>query len=87
MADNLGLIREMGQQVWRQAIENLHRWRQRGLDIRLTVNVSRRQLFTPTFTSDLLVDLQRLGIPVSVVDLEPPRCALGSGAATSPTRR
>lgn len=70
MAENLGLIREMGQQVWRQAIENLHRWRQRGLDIRVAVNVSRRQLFTPTFTSDLLVDLQRLGIPVSAVDLE-----------------
>ncbi len=70
MAENLGLIREMGQQVWRQAIESLHRWRQRGLDIRMAVNVSRRQLFTPTFTADLLVDLERLGIPVSVVDLE-----------------
>lgn len=70
MAENLGLIREMGQQVWRQAIGNLHRWRQRGLDIRMAVNVSRRQLFTPTFTADLLEDLQRLGIPVSVIDLE-----------------
>ena len=70
MAENLGLIREMGQQVWRQAIENLHRWRERGLDMRLSVNVSRRQLFTPTFTADLLQDLNRLGIPVAVVDLE-----------------
>jgi len=60
----------MGQQVWRQAIENLHRWRQRGLDMRLSVNVSRRQLFTPTFTADLLQDLDRLAIPVAVVDLE-----------------
>lgn len=70
MAENLGLIREMGQQVWRQAIESLHRWRQRGLDMRISVNVSRRQLFTPTFTADLLEDLDRLAIPVSVVDLE-----------------
>ena len=70
MAENLGLIREMGQQVWRQAIENLHRWRERGLDMRISVNVSRRQLFTPTFTADLLEDLDRLAIPVSVVDLE-----------------
>jgi diguanylate cyclase (GGDEF)-like protein len=70
MAENLGLIREMGQQVWRQAIESLHRWRERGLDMRISVNVSRRQLFTPTFTADLLEDLDRLAIPVSVVDLE-----------------
>ncbi len=70
MAENLGLIREMGQQVWGQAIANLHRWRQQGLDMRISVNVSRRQLFTPTFTADLLEDLDRLAIPVSVVDLE-----------------
>ncbi|GAB3502910.1 hypothetical protein GCM10027399_31650 [Curvibacter fontanus] len=70
MAENLGLIREMGQQVWKQAIESLHRWRQQGLDMRISVNVSRRQLFTPTFTADLLEDLDRLAIPVSVVDLE-----------------
>ena len=70
MAENLGLIREMGQQVWKQAIEGLHRWRQQGLDMRISVNVSRRQLFTPTFTADLLEDLDRLAIPVAVVDLE-----------------
>jgi diguanylate cyclase (GGDEF)-like protein len=70
MAENLGLIREMGQQVWKQAIDSLHRWRERGLDMRISVNVSRRQLFTPTFTADLLEDLDRLAIPVPVVDLE-----------------
>lgn len=70
MAENLGLIREMGQQVWKQAINSLHRWREQGLDMRISVNVSRRQLFTPTFTADLLEDLERLAIPVSVVDLE-----------------
>jgi diguanylate cyclase (GGDEF)-like protein/PAS domain S-box-containing protein len=70
MAENLGLIRELGQQIWKQAIGSLHRWRQRGLDMRMTVNVSRRQLFTSTFTADLLEDLERLAIPVSLVDLE-----------------
>jgi diguanylate cyclase (GGDEF)-like protein len=70
MAENLGLIRELGQQIWKQAIGSLHRWRQRGLDMRMTVNVSRRQLFTSTFTADLLEDLERRAIPVSLVDLE-----------------
>jgi diguanylate cyclase (GGDEF)-like protein len=70
MAENLGLIREIGQQVWKQAIENLHRWREMGMDMMVSVNVSRRQLFTPSFTADLLEDLERLAIPVSVVNLE-----------------
>jgi diguanylate cyclase (GGDEF)-like protein/PAS domain S-box-containing protein len=70
MAENLGLIREIGQQVWKQAIDSLHRWRQMGMDMKISVNVSRRQLFTPSFTADLLEDLDRLAIPVSVVDLE-----------------
>ena len=70
MAENLGLIREIGQQVWRQAINNLHRWREMKMDVKMSVNVSRRQLFTPSFTADLLEDLERLAIPVSVVDLE-----------------
>lgn len=70
MAENLGLIREIGQQVWKQAIDNLHRWREMGMDMKMSVNVSRRQLFTPSFTADLLEDLDRLAIPVSVVDLE-----------------
>lgn len=70
MAESLGLIRELGQQVWRQAVRALHHWRDAGMDMRISVNVSRRQLFTPTFTADLLADLDRLAIPVSVVDLE-----------------
>lgn len=70
MAENLGLIREMGQQVWKQAINCLHRWREQGMDMSISVNVSRRQLFTQTFTADLLEDLNRFAIPVSVVDLE-----------------
>jgi len=70
MAESLGLIREVGQQVWRQAVYGLHRWREAGMDMRISVNVSRRQLFAPTFTADLLSDLDRLAIPVSVVDLE-----------------
>ncbi len=70
MAENLGLIREIGHQVWLQAVENLHRWREAGIDIKVSVNVSRRQLFTPSFTADLLDDLHRLNVPVSSIDLE-----------------
>lgn len=70
MAESLGLIRELGQQVWSQSMQSLQRWREMVLDLRIAVNVSRRQLFTPTFTADLLADLQRYSIPATAVDLE-----------------
>jgi len=70
MAESLGLIRELGQQTWQKAVHALHGWREKGWDLRMSVNVSRRQLFSPAFTADLPVDLDRLDIPVSVVDLE-----------------
>ena len=70
MAESLGLIREIGQQVWHQAVLGLQRWRLQGMDMRISVNVSRRQLFTPTFTADLLTDLKVMDIPPEVVDLE-----------------
>ncbi len=70
MAESLGLIRELGRQVWQQSIKNLHDWRQRGFDIRMAINVSRRQLYSQSFAQDLLADLEKLGVSASFVDLE-----------------
>ena len=70
MAESLGLIREIGHQVWTQTVDQLHVWRQMGLDLKVSVNVSRRQLFGASFTADLLDDLDHLAIPSSAVDLE-----------------
>ena len=70
MAEKLGLIRDVGQQVWLQAMDSLKRWRAMGLDIKISVNVSRRQFFSPTFTSELHAVLVSHDIPVSSVELE-----------------
>ena len=70
MAENLGLISELGMQVWSEAINGLQRWRAMGLDLHMAVNISRRQLFTPSFTAELLQDLEKLAIPTLCVDLE-----------------
>ncbi|WP_342617079.1 EAL domain-containing protein [Rhodoferax sp. GW822-FHT02A01] len=70
MAENLGLIREVGQQVWAKTVENMSRWKRLGMELRMAVNVSRRQLFIPSFTTDLLDDLTRLDLSPSVIDLE-----------------
>ena len=70
MAEKLGLIRDVGQQVWLQAMDNLQRWRAMGLDIKISVNVSRRQFFSPTFTAELHAALVSRDIPASQVELE-----------------
>ena len=70
MAEKLGLIRDVGRQVWLQAMDNLQRWRALGIDIKVSVNVSRRQFFSPTFTSELHAELVSRDIPASSVELE-----------------
>ncbi len=70
MAENLGLINELGMLVWRQALESLRRWRGKGMDLHMAVNVSRRQLFTANFTAEMLADLERHDIPVQCLELE-----------------
>jgi diguanylate cyclase (GGDEF)-like protein len=70
MAENLGLIGELGTQVWRASLQGLQRWRELGVDLQLAVNVSRRQLFTPSFTAEVLADIRRFEIPALSVELE-----------------
>lgn len=70
MAENLGLIRELGHQIWLQTVESMERWKRRGIELRVAVNVSRRQLFIPSFTADLLDDLAALRLSPSMIDLE-----------------
>jgi len=57
MAENLGLIGELGRQVWLASLAASHAWRARGHTIRLAVNISKRQLFMPRFVGQLLEEL------------------------------
>jgi diguanylate cyclase (GGDEF)-like protein len=70
MAENLGLIRELGHQIWLKTVESMERWKRQGIELRVAVNVSRRQLFIPSFTADLLDDLAELHLSPSMIDLE-----------------
>ncbi|MFC4159912.1 bifunctional diguanylate cyclase/phosphodiesterase [Chitinimonas lacunae] len=54
MAERLGLIQELSEQVMVQALTKLKGWRQRGLSQRLAINVSRNQLFSPKLIHNLL---------------------------------
>jgi len=70
MAENLGLVSELGMQVWHVAFRGLQRWREMGADLYLAVNISRRQLFSPSFASGLQADMEGHAIPTLCVELE-----------------
>ncbi len=70
MAENLGLIAELGTQVWREAFRGLQRWRAMGQDLYMAVNISRRQFYSASFTQELLADLERFAVPALCVELE-----------------
>lgn len=57
MAENLGLIQRLGDQMLQAALTTGKDWRRHGHDVLLSVNVSKRQLFHDGFTRKLLDDL------------------------------
>ena len=59
MAENLGLINELGDLVRRQAFEQFREWRQTHPELTLSINISKRQLFATDFMRMLLADVER----------------------------
>jgi diguanylate cyclase (GGDEF)-like protein len=70
MADNMGLIRELGQQVWLASLDGYSAWRAAGHRFRLAANISGRQLFLSAFTEQTLQELKRHRISPSDIVLE-----------------
>lgn len=53
MAEHLGIIHELGAQVFDHALHRLKIWRGQGHPLRMAINLSRTQLFAPNFVADL----------------------------------
>ena len=70
MAENQGLIQELGDQVWAAGLVAASTWRQQGRDMRLAVNISKRQLFHHGFTDKLLGDVASHGLSPESMILE-----------------
>jgi len=70
MAESLGLIGELSTQVRRTGLAALKEWRQVLPELTMSINVSKRQLFSADFMSDLLADLQSYGLQPGGIVLE-----------------
>jgi diguanylate cyclase (GGDEF)-like protein/PAS domain S-box-containing protein len=70
MAENLGLIHELGNQILLASLDALERFNRSGLGIRLAVNISKRQLFIRSFTAWLLEEVAQRGLQPGQVVLE-----------------
>jgi diguanylate cyclase (GGDEF)-like protein len=70
LAEDKGLILQLGQLVLEQAMDQLVDWRRRGLDLTVSVNVSKRQLLDGNFLSHLLEEAARRGVKPEWLVLE-----------------
>jgi diguanylate cyclase (GGDEF)-like protein/PAS domain S-box-containing protein len=73
IAEETGLIGPLGLHVLRTALTTLAAWRRSGLvadDVRMSINVSGRQLDNPNFPEEVLGAIAAAGVPGDVVRLE-----------------
>ncbi|MBT9540872.1 EAL domain-containing protein [Thiobacillus sp.] len=70
MAESLGLIGELGLHIMKSSLDAAQVWHARGEKVALAVNISKRQLFTPSFTQHLLREFDERGLEHSMLVLE-----------------
>lgn len=70
MAENLGMIRELGLHIFKSSLDAAQDWHAQGITALLAVNVSKRQLFTHSFTEHLLEAVAARGLTPAMVVLE-----------------
>lgn len=70
LAEHSGLILPMGHWVIGQALAAVGQWREAGVDCRLSINLSDRELKQPRFAEQLKQLLSKHRIPSGVVQLE-----------------
>ena len=77
LAEDLGVIVELGRWVLREACQQARRWNEMGFgDIRVAVNVSALQLHRVSFLDEVCEALDDANIPASMLELELTETAL-----------
>jgi diguanylate cyclase (GGDEF)-like protein len=71
LAEETGLIVPLGRQVLRRACTALATWRHAGFaDLTMSVNLSMRELESPTLVDDIRAELDRAGVPADRLVVE-----------------
>ena len=70
MAERTGLIKPLSRYVLDLALAQCHEWRESGLDLKISVNLSARNLLDPTLPEDVGKLLTKWSIPVDLLELE-----------------
>jgi diguanylate cyclase (GGDEF)-like protein/PAS domain S-box-containing protein len=71
VAEETGLVRDLGAAVFDKSLERIAAWRREGLpDLGLAVNVSPRQLERPEFVRDLVRRLSDHALPPDALEME-----------------
>jgi EAL domain-containing protein (putative c-di-GMP-specific phosphodiesterase class I) len=70
LSESTGVIRELGHQIWLQTLSALVAWRDQGYNVRVAINVSKRQLFSGRFAEQLVGELAANGLSPTDVTIE-----------------
>ena len=70
IAEEIGLIEEIGRQILTASCRSATDWMRLGYDISIAVNVSPRQFERRNFTDDVIKVLKRTGLPPKRLELE-----------------
>ena len=70
IVENHGLSCQFGEQVIQQSLETLVSWRAQGLNLSMSINISARQLFSPSFIPNLLLHVSQYQISTLDIVLE-----------------
>jgi predicted signal transduction protein with EAL and GGDEF domain len=76
LAEENGTIIPIGRWVLARALQDLNTWRDAGLDLTLSINISARQLQQPELADNVRSALQAHGVPPKCLRLEVPETAL-----------
>ncbi|MET0066410.1 MAG: PAS domain S-box protein [Candidatus Thiodiazotropha sp.] len=80
VAEQSGMIVEMGEFVLRQSLSMARQWQTRFLpEFRIAVNISPRQFLKPDLFQDIEMLIQESGVPTHLIDLEITEGVLMSG--------
>lgn len=70
LVEQTALARPVTQWVLRNGLDQISRWLSEGIDVRVSINISARNLEEPDFAAELAQMLRKYNVPPSAIELE-----------------